>query len=134
MNDASAVWKVLALQAVLTCVVAVICYAMLGVSSLGAATFGGALAMLHAWMLGQRVRLATEAARKQPGSETTVLYIGAIQRFVATLVGFGLGMGLLGLAPVPLLIAFAAAQVVFFMSRNVNSLQASSAHGEPKGG
>ncbi|MEM7254480.1 MAG: ATP synthase subunit I [Pseudomonadota bacterium] len=126
--------KVIALQAAMTIVVGVVFFATQGPSPLGAVAFGGALAVVHAWLLGRRVQIATEAAKRQPGSETTVLYIGAIQRFVVTLVGFVIGMGLLKLAPVPLLIAFAAAQVVFFLSRNLNSIAANSAHGEPKGG
>ena len=134
MSGQTATFKVIALQAAITAVVGAICYSTQGASALAGVGFGGGLAIIHAWLLGRKVRQATDAAKRQPGSETTVLYIGAIQRFVVTLVGFGIGIGLLKLAPVPLLIAFAAAQAVFFLSRNLSSLAASSAHGEPKGG
>ncbi|MCH9670901.1 MAG: ATP synthase subunit I [Gammaproteobacteria bacterium] len=134
MSGINTTWKVVLLQAVVTCVVAAFCFNSMGIDAVQASWFGGGLAMLHAWMLGRRVRLATEAAKAQPGSETTVMYLGAIERFVVTLLAFGLGMGLLKLMPVPMLIAFAAAQVVFFMSRNMSSIRSNSAHGEPKGG
>ena len=134
MGGLNATWKVIASQGALVCVVALICYGVQGPHALGAAIFGGVLAGIHTWMLGHRVKLAHEAARRRPGSETTVFYIGAIQRFAMTLVGFAVGMGVLGLSPVPLLIAFALAQMVFFMSKNIDSSSVNSVQGEPKGG
>ncbi len=76
-----------------------------------AAAYGGAMALLIAWMLGRRALLAAEVAKAQPGREMMVIYIGAVQRFVAVLVLFGVGMGWLALQPVPLLAAFAIAQL-----------------------
>ena len=127
-------WKVIASQGVLACVVAFVCYSLQGAHALGAALFGGLLAGIHTWMLGHRVKLAREAARHRPGSETTVFYIGAIQRFVMILVGFAVGMGVWGLSPVPLLGAFALAQMAFFMSKSIDSSSVNSVQGEPKGG
>lgn len=75
------------------------------------AAYGGATALLSAWVLGRTVRRAAMLARKAPGSETSALYIGAVLRFVAVLVLFAAGMGALGLAPVPILAGFAAAQL-----------------------
>lgn len=75
-----------------------------------AAAYGGVTALLSAWVLGFSVRKAAEVARTSPGSETPVLYIGAVTRFVLVLVLFGLGMGLLQLAPGPLLGGFIVAQ------------------------
>jgi ATP synthase protein I len=80
-----------------------------------AAAYGGAAALLSAWMLGRRVRLAAETARSEPGRETAVLYIGAVQRFLIVLVLFAVGMGQLGLPPVPLLAGFGLAQLAFFV-------------------
>jgi ATP synthase protein I len=78
--------------------------------------YGGGIALLSGWMLGRRVARATEVAKHSPGRETSVLYIGAIQRFVVILVLFALGMGKLGLAPLPVVVGFAAAQLGFFLS------------------
>ena len=134
MSGLSSTWRVIASQGVLVCVVALICYNVQGFGALGAALFGGALAGIHTWMLGHRVKLAHKVARRRPGSETTVFYVGAIQRFAMTLMGFAVGMGVLGLSPVPLLIAFALAQMAFFMSKNIGSSSVNSVQGEPKGG
>ncbi len=76
-----------------------------------AAAYGGGIALLIAWMLGRRALLAAEVAKTHPGQEAMVIVIGAVQRFVAVLVLFGLGMGWLELQPVPLLAAFAVAQL-----------------------
>jgi len=76
-----------------------------------AAAYGGAMALLIAWMLGRRALLAAEVAKAHPGQETMVIVTGAVQRFVVVLVLFGLGMGWLELQPVPLLAAFAIAQL-----------------------
>ena len=76
-----------------------------------AAAYGGGMALLVAWMLGRRALRAAEVAKRHPGQETVVIYMGAVQRFVVVLVLFGLGMGWLELQPVPLLAAFAVAQL-----------------------
>ncbi len=76
-----------------------------------AAAYGGAMALFIAWMLGRRALLAAQVAKTHPGREMLVIYMGAVQRFVAVIVLFGLGMGWLDLQPVPLLAAFAIAQL-----------------------
>lgn len=81
-----------------------------------ATAYGGGVAMLSAWLLGRRVLHASEVAKTHPGQETMVLYVGVVQRFVVVLTLFGLGMGWLGLQPVPLLIGFAVAQLAYFVN------------------
>jgi ATP synthase protein I len=77
------------------------------------ALYGGAITMLSTWWLGRRVQQSGAIAHTQPQRSQMVLYAGAIQRFVLTLVLLGLGLGWLDLAPVPLIVAFAAAQLGF---------------------
>ena len=89
-----------------------------------AAAYGGGIALLVAWMLGRRALRAAEVAKTQPGQETVVIYVGAIQRFVVVLVLFGLGMGWLELQPVPLLAAFAIAQVGHLFNSGLISMRA----------
>ena len=101
----------LAIQLILVAIVAGVFLVSEGMPAAGAAAYGGAIALLSAWMLGRGVLRAAEVAKSNPGSETTVLYVGAAQRFLVVLVLFGLGMGWLGLLPVPLLVAFAIAQL-----------------------
>jgi len=81
-----------------------------------AAVYGGGIAMLNTWLLGRRVLQASEIAKTHPGQETMVLYVGVVQRFVVVVTLFGLGMGWLGLQPVPLLIGFAVAQLAYFVN------------------
>ena len=98
-----------------------------------AAAYGGGMALLLAWMLGRRALRAAEAAKTHPGSETFVIYMGAIQRFVVVLVLFALGMGWLALEPVPLLVAFAAAQLGHLINSGRISLRAGSGRMEKLG-
>lgn len=116
--------RLLGIQGVLTVAVAALFLARGGVPEAQAALYGGSIAMLTVWMSSRRVRLATEVARRNPGGETAVLYIGAVQRFVAVLALFILGMGWLELAPVPLLAGFAAGQAAFFLVRGVGTRSA----------
>ena len=105
------VGRLLAIQCVLTS--AVVAYFLVTGDPVAAqaAAYGGAMALLIAWMLGRRALLAAEVAKTHPGGEMMVIYTGAVQRFVAVIVLFGLGMGWLDLQPVPLLAAFAIAQL-----------------------
>lgn len=77
------------------------------------ALYGGAITMLSTWWLGRRVQQSGAIALTQPQRSQMVLYAGALQRLVLTLVLLGLGLGWLDLAPVPLIVAFAAAQLGF---------------------
>lgn len=86
-----------------------------GASAGWAAAYGGGAALLSAGLLARRVRLATDRARTDPGRETAVLYLGAVQRFVLILVLFAVGMGQLGLPPAPLLVGFGLAQAAYLM-------------------
>jgi len=106
----------LASQAVLVAVAVGAFLFLAGLPHAQAAAYGGGIALLSAWLLGRHVRRASEVARTNPGRETAVLYIGAVQRFVLILVLFGLGMGKLGLAPLPLLVGFGAAQAGYLIS------------------
>ena len=83
-----------------------------------AALFGGVCALLNAWLLGRRLRLAAAVAKTSPGQEVTVIYVGALQRFALLLALFVVGMGWLKLNPVPLLVAFGVAQGAFFLIKS----------------
>ncbi|MEM7406160.1 MAG: ATP synthase subunit I [Pseudomonadota bacterium] len=101
--------RLLRLQCWLTLAAAGMAWILGGSDAAGAALYGGATAMVNAWMSGRRLAQALEVARVQPGRETSVLYIGAIQRFVMLAALFMLGMGALELLPLPMLAAFAVA-------------------------
>ena len=71
-GDAS---RLLSIQAGLVAVVAVGFWFSGGLASVQAAAYGGGIALLTTFLLGRRVRMAMDAAKRQPGSETTVLYV-----------------------------------------------------------
>ncbi len=98
-----------------------------------AAAYGGGMALLVAWMLGRRALRAAEVAKRHPGQETMVIYMGAVQRFVVVLVLFGLGMGWLKLQPVPLLAAFAVAQFGHLFNSGLVSMRDSGGRMEKLG-
>ena len=106
----------LAAQAILVILLTVVVALASGLPAARAVVYGGATALLSAWALGLSVRKAAQVAALSPGSETPVLYIGAVVRFVLVLVLFGLGMGLLKLAPGPLLGGFIVAQLGHFIN------------------
>jgi len=81
-----------------------------------AALFGGGIALVNTLLLGLRVQRAGKAAEASAARGTLTLYFGAVERFVFTLAGFGLGMGVLHLPPLPLLLAFAAAQAGYLIA------------------
>lgn len=107
----------LGIQAVLVSVVASIYLLFGGGAAVRSALYGGLCALLNAWLLGRRWRRAAHAARVSPGTEVSIIYVGALQRFAVLLGLFVVGMGWLKLEPVPLLVAFAAAQSAFLMTK-----------------
>ena len=80
------------------------------------AGFGGAIALVGTWWMGRRARVAGELAHSSPAYSSLTLYAGAVQRFVFALCAFALGMGVFELPPVPLLVAFAAAQFGYVLA------------------
>lgn len=106
----------LGMQAFLTVGVAFAYLIVAGSFPAQSALFGGSCGLMHTWLLGRRVRMATAIAKASPGREVIALYFGAVQRFALLLALFAFGMGWLGLTPLPLLIAFGVTQGAFFLS------------------
>ena len=119
--------RLLLIQLALTGVLAV-GFGLLGsVESAMAAAFGGAIAMGNAWLMGRIVARAMEVARTNPGSETTVLFIGAVQRFALVATLFAVGIGVLRLPPVELIVGFAVVHGTFFLARAIVAMPAPGA-------
>ncbi|HKJ08619.1 MAG TPA: ATP synthase subunit I [Gammaproteobacteria bacterium] len=108
--------KILILQVLLIAAVTGAYFGKAGAAGAQAALFGGAIALVNALLLGRRVQRAGRAAQDSVTRGTFALYLGAVERFVFTLVGFGVGMGVLHLQPLPLLLAFAAAQAAYWLA------------------
>ncbi|MCR4302102.1 MAG: hypothetical protein NUV51_10865 [Sulfuricaulis sp.] len=96
--------RVLLFQALLTLLVAAVFGVARGRYDFLSALYGGAVALLLSGWLGRGVLRAAGL-----GS----LYANAITRYGAAMLFLGLGMGVIRLAPLPLIVAFAVAQLGF---------------------
>ena len=98
--------RVLLFQAVLTLLVAAVFSVAYGRFELISALYGGAVAMLLSGWLGRGALRSTGL-----GS----LYANAITRYAAAILFLCLGMGVLKLAPLPLIVSLAVAQFGFLV-------------------
>ena len=96
--------RVILFQALLTLLVAAGFGFARGLTGFLSASYGGAVAVLLSGWLGRGVLRADGLG---------ALYANAVTRYAAAMLLLGLGMGLLKLAPPPLLTAFAIAQFGF---------------------
>ena len=108
--------RVLIIQFLLTAATAGVFLIVEGFPEAQAALYGGAIALLSAWMLARRMRTAELALQAGPQNGMQSLLMGAALRFILVLGLFALGMGWLKLLPLPLIIGFAVAQVAFVFS------------------
>jgi len=76
-----------------------------------AALYGGFVSLFVSWALGLSVIKATELAKDDPKTAMGILYGSAVLRFVLVLVLFGVGMGILGFNPIPLVITAVVAWI-----------------------
>ena len=75
------------------------------------AACGGATSLSIAWLLRRGVRRASEIALTDQKKSMLILYLGAVQRFVAVVALFALGLGVARLDPLAMFAGFAAAQI-----------------------
>jgi ATP synthase protein I len=108
--------RLLLLQLAIVAVATLAAFLGWGRDAAAGVAWGGGTALLSAWMLGRRVQRAADVARANPGIETAVLYIGAVQRFAVVLAMFWLAMGQLGLPALALLGGFGVAQLAYFVA------------------
>ncbi|EAR22950.1 ATP synthase subunit I [Nitrococcus mobilis] len=86
-----------------------------GLEAALSALYGGGLALANSALLGRSLRAAGATAQREPKQGVWMLYFGAVQRFLLVLTLFAVGMGVLGLPPLPLIVGFAGAQVAFLI-------------------
>ena len=79
------------------------------------AYYGGLTSVVLALLSIRGFKRANEIALSEPKKSMMILYIGAVQRFVAVLVLLGLGLGLFRLEPLAVLIGFVLAQASYLM-------------------
>ncbi len=111
----------LLLQVVLTTVVALLFLTVSGSASGKGAAYGGLMAVANTLIqLWHWWRFDTRGS-EGPAQNALLIYRIAIERFVATLLLFALGLGALKLAPLPLLSGFIAGQLVLLIMGFKNS-------------
>lgn len=108
--------RIMVAQLAIAAVVALV-FGLIGQGSWSVlSAFCGGLASLCIVLLLRRgVRRASEVALTDQKKSMTILYLGAVQRFVALIALFALGLGVLGLVPLAMFAGFAAAQIGNFV-------------------
>lgn len=96
----------LALQAILVGGAAAIFQALQGGAAASAVLYGGGIALVNVLLLGWRAHRADRAGALTARQSLAVVYLSAVERFLAVAALFALGIGVLELAALPLLIGF----------------------------
>lgn len=116
----AALRRQLLLQVVLTTVVSLLFLTVSGASGKGAA-YGGLIAVANTLIqLWHWWRFDTKGSEGQ-AQNALLIYRIAIERFASTLLLFALGLGVLKLAPLPLMSGFIAGQLVLLIMGFKNS-------------
>ena len=110
--------KLAALQLTLVTATSVLFYLWNGALAAASTWFGGGIAMVNVVLLLWRRDRADRARALSAGESIRVLYRSALERFIAVLVLFVLGMGVLKLQPVALLTGFVVGQVALLFIGN----------------
>ena len=109
--------RLLLIQASLVLFASIGSFYYFGSDAVLATLFGGAIAIANTFLLSRRLDAASSLAVDNQNAGVLTLYLGVIQRFVFTLVMFGIGIKVLGLVPPFAIIGgFAVAQLGFMIS------------------
>lgn len=119
------VYRLIIVQVILTFIVALAYFAFQNINGFFAALFGGSITLSGTVLMAWRISRAGEAASTEKQQGYIEIYIGAIQKFVLTLVLMALGMGYLQLNPLAILVGFAFTQLSFIANK-VDTSPASS--------
>ena len=114
------VYRLIIVQIILTLIVALGYLALQNISGFFAALFGGSITLSGTLLMAWRISRAGEAAffGKQEQQQGYIeIYIGALQKFILTLVLMAFGMGYLKLDPLAILIGFAMTQLSFIANK-----------------
>jgi len=109
--------RVLVIQLLIVLGVSALYLAAAEAYSAQSALYGGMIALLGTWLMAWRITKAAETAAQDTNQGAFVIYAGAVQRFLLTLVLMALGMGTLKLAPVAILVGYATAQLAYTFNK-----------------
>lgn len=79
------------------------------------ALVGGLIAVIASVLSANRMQRASRLAYRQPGLGVANLYAGATLRFLFVILAFALALGVLELSAIPMIIAFAIAQLGYLV-------------------
>jgi ATP synthase protein I len=108
--------RVLVSQIALTLLATAAAFALQGSAAALAAFYGGGVALIGTWLLGRRISRTPETAQQGDAVNQLAMYAGVLPRFFVTLALLAVGIGGLKLAPIPLIIVFALAQLGFVIN------------------
>lgn len=103
--------RLLLIQAVLTLLGSAAAYLIEGYAASLAVLFGGGIVMVNTLLLHWHHARAVRTAGIDVGKNMRILYRAALERFVITLALFAIGIGIMRLAPLPLILGFIAVQL-----------------------
>lgn len=103
--------RVITAQLVAATVLGLVMFLAFGLSHGLSAVFGCLVGLALTLLLSRSVRRAAEVAQTDPKRGMTMLYVGAVQRFVFVIAAFALGYAVFGLNPLAGFVGFAAAQL-----------------------
>ncbi|NOQ80202.1 MAG: ATP synthase subunit I [Gammaproteobacteria bacterium] len=109
--------RLLIVQVILTLIIALSYLVLQNSDGLFAALYGGSITLSGTLLMAWRIGRAGEVASTERQQGYIEIYIGAIQKFILTLVLMALGMGYLKLDPLAILISFAVTQLSFIANK-----------------
>ncbi len=111
------VHRLLIIQLMLTFLVALAYLILQNAEAFTAAFYGGTITLCGTMLMAWRINRAGEVAARQKQQGYIEIYMGAIQKFILTLVLMAFGMGYLKLDPLTLLVCFAITQMSFVANK-----------------
>lgn len=108
--------KLAALQVTLVMATSVLFYVWSGAGAAVSALFGGGIAMVNVALLLWRRERAERGRAMNAGESIRLLYRTALERFIAVIALFALGMGVLKLYAPALLTGFVVGQLALFFT------------------
>ena len=109
--------RLLIVQVALTLIIALGYLVLQNISGLFAALYGGSVTLAGTLLMAWRIVRAGEAAATEKQQGYIEIYIGALQKFILTLVLMAIGMGYLKLDPLAILVGFAVTQLSFIANK-----------------
>ena len=109
--------RLLTVQAILTIIVALSYLAFQELDGFIAAVYGGLITLSGTLLMAWRISRAGEIGAEQKQQGYLEIYLGAIQKFILTLVLMAVGMGFMKLNPMSMIIAFAVTQLSFLANK-----------------